>query len=74
MAELNLPNPGNGRYWDIRSAPDGDALIYLSEKDGKVIATERVLKPILAEDIIEAAGYMIYNAAEFVGQYKFEGE
>lgn len=42
MTELNLPNPGEGREWDVEF-DDGDMYISLVETDGVGFASEAIV-------------------------------
>lgn len=75
MSKLFLPNPGNGRYWEITEAGDGDVQVILKAPDGSHIVSEYVYSPTQYR-IESTASSLIDQAAalEFVGVYKFDEE
>lgn len=75
MAELRLPNPGKGRYWEISDGGDGDVQVILKAPDGGHILSEYVYSPTQYR-IEEQASRLIDQAAalDFIGVYKFDEE
>lgn len=76
MVDINLPNPGGGRYWEIKDGSSGDLLLLLMESYGAKVCSEYVYGPATATKIEDTAQELLMTAAsmDFIGVYKFERE
>lgn len=75
--ELNLPNPGQGRYFDIAVVPrTGNYTVTLRSTWGASIVEAKVWQEDASTTVFEGVAQMLIktaaNEVSFVGQYKFE--
>lgn len=76
MDALELPDPGNGRYWDISTDQSNNYLVTMRTSSGVMVVERTVFAyGATAQTIVQAAIELMINAANitsFVGTYKFE--
>lgn len=76
MAELILPNPGNGRYWDIGADTFGDFTMTLRDSKGKRLSEGTVYRDAANQTNFGAMATVlmaeVVDKETFIGQYKFE--
>lgn len=82
MLDVNLPNPGGGRYWQITESR-GMMNLELREAHGSIVATEQLFVYSEGNDdeailftLGEAAKKLLTEAKlkSLIGTYKFEGD